>query len=267
MRSVKHLIFDGLRAAAGDLPRGRAGVLVDEQYGGAVIEAAAVESALVLAMPVEESGQEWFTLQYGRDWLEHVERIGPDYAKVLIRDNPDFDPDPRRTQLADLARVSAQLGTIGVPLLYELLVPATDAQLDSVHGDVDAYDRDLRPELVARVSRTTKPTASSRRCGRSRISRPRQAPGTWQSRQRRTDWTRTWSCSVVMRPPIASITGSRSPVRYLPSSALPSDAAFGRTSCRPTSPPSRIRTPPMRSAPGSPRDTWHLPSTGDPDGE
>ncbi|MEO8967384.1 MAG: DUF2090 domain-containing protein, partial [Solirubrobacteraceae bacterium] len=32
--------------------------------------------------------------------------------------------------------------------LFELLVPATAAQLEQVAGDQDAYDRDLRPALV-----------------------------------------------------------------------------------------------------------------------
>jgi myo-inositol catabolism protein IolC len=38
-----------------------------------------------------------------------------------------------------------------VPLLYELLVPATAGQLDRAGHDPGAYDRDLRPGLVAQV--------------------------------------------------------------------------------------------------------------------
>ncbi len=38
-----------------------------------------------------------------------------------------------------------------MPLLYELLVPASDAQLDKAGHDAGAYDRDIRPGLVARV--------------------------------------------------------------------------------------------------------------------
>ncbi len=151
MRSAKQLIFEGLWAAAGRLTTGRAGVLVDEQYGQAVIGSAADRTSLVLAVPVEASGHEWFTLAFGDEWLEHVERIRPDYAKVLIRDNPDFDADSRRKQLSDLAMVSDGLRKIDVPMLYELLVPATPAQLDGIGGDTDRYDRDLRPALVARV--------------------------------------------------------------------------------------------------------------------
>jgi myo-inositol catabolism protein IolC len=40
---------------------------------------------------------------------------------------------------------------MGVPLLYELLVPATDEQRAAAGGETDAYDRDLRPDLVIQV--------------------------------------------------------------------------------------------------------------------
>jgi myo-inositol catabolism protein IolC len=35
--------------------------------------------------------------------------------------------------------------------LFELLVPATDEQLESVDGDTDRYDAELRPELMRRA--------------------------------------------------------------------------------------------------------------------
>ena len=35
--------------------------------------------------------------------------------------------------------------------LFELLVPAEDAQLESVGGDTDRYDAELRPELMRRA--------------------------------------------------------------------------------------------------------------------
>jgi hypothetical protein len=104
MKSAKQLIFEGLRAAAPKVTSGRPGVLVDEMYGQAVIDAVVGASTpVVLAVPVEASGHEWFTLQWGDKWLEHVARIRPGYAKVLVRDNPAFDPARRERQLADLA--------------------------------------------------------------------------------------------------------------------------------------------------------------------
>jgi myo-inositol catabolism protein IolC len=152
MTSAKRMIFEGLRAALPSLSYGRAGVLVDERYGQDVIDAArASGQSVVLAVPVEASGHDWFTLEWGDQWLAHVEAIKPDYAKVLVRDNPGFDQAQREQQFGQLAQVSSGLRGVGVPLLYELLVPATASQLDQAGNDAGAYDRDLRPGLVAQV--------------------------------------------------------------------------------------------------------------------
>jgi myo-inositol catabolism protein IolC len=152
MKSAKRLIFEGLLEAVPMLASGRAGVLVDERYGQGVIDdVAAGGTSVVLAVPVEASGHDWFTLEWADQWLEHVERIKPGYAKVLVRDNPDYNAARRERQFGQLAQVSAGLAKIGVPLLYELLVPATDAQLGQVGQDAGAYDRDVRPGLVVKV--------------------------------------------------------------------------------------------------------------------
>ena len=102
-------------------------------------------------MPIEASGHEWFTLEWGDRWLEHIETVKPDYAKVLVRDNPEFDAAQREGQFDRLAQVSQGLRDAGVPLLYELLVPATAAQLDRAGHDAGVYDRDIRPGLVSKV--------------------------------------------------------------------------------------------------------------------
>lgn len=147
MTAAKSLIFAGLRQVTPSV--GRPGVLVDEELGSAVIEAA--KGAVVLAIPIEASGHDWFTLQYGHDWLDHVLAVRPDYAKVLVRDNPAFAAGDRSAQLDRLAAVSAGLDAAGIPFLYELLLPATDGQLASVDGSADRYDRDVRPALVTQV--------------------------------------------------------------------------------------------------------------------
>src|SRR5882724_4093628 len=152
MTGAKQLIFAGLREAARRMASGHAGVLVDEQYGQAVIDTIRTDSVpVVLAIPVEASGHEWFTLQWGDRWREHVDQVRPDYVKVLVRDNPAFDAARRARQLEQLAQVARGLAELGRPLLYELLVPATADQLAQAGGDAGAYDRDLRPGLVARV--------------------------------------------------------------------------------------------------------------------
>ncbi|MGH3149236.1 MAG: 2-deoxy-5-keto-D-gluconate 6-phosphate aldolase domain-containing protein [Streptosporangiaceae bacterium] len=152
MESAKHLIFEGLQVALPSVTYGRIGVLVDERYGQSVIDAFKYSGQpMVLAVPVEASGHDWFTLEWADQWLEHVKAVRPDYAKVLVRDNPGFDAADREAQFSRLAQVSAGLRGAGVPLLYELLVPATSAQLEAAGHDAAAYDRDLRPGLVAAV--------------------------------------------------------------------------------------------------------------------
>jgi myo-inositol catabolism protein IolC len=150
MEQAKDLIYQGLAAARFELDAGRPGVLVDERYGAAV-QTAAQHDSVVLAVPVERSGRTDFELEYGDDWLTHLQDSGADYAKILVRDNPAFDAGPRRAQLRDLKVLSDGLRAAGVPLIYELLVPATDEQLDQVAQSAQAYDQDVRPGLVERV--------------------------------------------------------------------------------------------------------------------
>ena len=150
MQAAKQLIYAGLARARGRLPGGRAGVLVDERFGQAVIDQARSDGT-ILAVPVERSGRDWFELEWGRDWLEHVCSIRPEFAKVLIRDNPEFPAPQREQQFGLLRQVSDGLARLGVPLLYELLVPATSGQLAGARRTPDAYDRDLRPDLVIGV--------------------------------------------------------------------------------------------------------------------
>jgi myo-inositol catabolism protein IolC len=151
MAAAKLLIYAGLTRVVADMPVGCPGVLVDERYGQAVIDAARVAD-MVLAMPIERSGRDWFELEWGeQEWLAHVRQVSPDYAKVLVRDNPAFPPRARDEQFARLRAVSESLIAEGVPLLYELLVPGTEQQRAAVSGDSEAYDREIRPELVTQV--------------------------------------------------------------------------------------------------------------------
>jgi myo-inositol catabolism protein IolC len=148
---AKRLIFEGmLDAVARGAQPGATGVLVDEQFGSNIPEQAR-EHGLKLAMPVEKSGQHEFDFQYGDDFGAHIERYNPDFSKVLVRYNPDDDPVMNERQLGRLKRLADWLHANGRKFLFELLVPATDAQLESVGGDADRYDAELRPELMRRA--------------------------------------------------------------------------------------------------------------------
>jgi myo-inositol catabolism protein IolC len=148
---AKHLIFEGmLKAVEAGLDRSSAGVLIDEQFGGD-IPSQAKERGLKLAMPVEKSGQDMFDFQYGDDFGGHIESFDPDFSKVLVRYNPDGDAAGNAEQLEKLKRLSDWLHSKGRKFLFELLVPAEAAQLESVGGDTDRYDAELRPELMRRA--------------------------------------------------------------------------------------------------------------------
>jgi myo-inositol catabolism protein IolC len=148
---AKHLIFEGMLQAVGaGAEPANTGVLVDEQFGSSVPEEAR-EKGLILAMPAERSGQNMFDFQYGDDFPEHIERYDPDFTKVLVRYNPDGDSDANRVQSAKLRRLSEWLHGHDRKFLFELLVPAEDSQLQSVGGDGDRYDAELRPELMRRA--------------------------------------------------------------------------------------------------------------------
>jgi myo-inositol catabolism protein IolC len=126
------------------------GVLVDEQFGSSVPNETH-EKGLKLAMPAERSGQSMFDFQYGQDFGEHIERFNPDFTKVLVRYNPDGDTESNKEQSRKLLELSKWLKAHDRKFLFELLVPAEDAQLQSVNGDVERYDTELRPELMRRT--------------------------------------------------------------------------------------------------------------------
>jgi myo-inositol catabolism protein IolC len=148
---AKHLIFEGLQqAVAAGADASVTGVLVDEQFGGSVPEEARAQG-LKLAMPAERSGQNMFDFQYGEDFAKHIEEFDPDFTKVLVRYNPDGDARENSEQVAKLKRLSDWLGAHDRKFLFELLVPAEEAQLQAVDGDTERYDTELRPELMRRT--------------------------------------------------------------------------------------------------------------------
>ena len=145
---VKEIIFDAHRQAlAAGAPASASGVLVDEEFGAGVARRAKAEG-VPLAMPVEKSGQDEFEFQYGDEFAAHIESFDPTFAKVLVRYNPAGDAGLNQRQTQRLARLSAWLRERGRKFLFELLVPATTAQLDEFDGHQRDYDRKLRPRLV-----------------------------------------------------------------------------------------------------------------------
>ena len=148
----KRVIFDAMvvAAEAGEDPA-LMGVLVDEQYGADILSAAHGHG-LKTAVPVERSGQSLLAFEYGEAFGEHVAGVDADFAKVLVRYNPDTPKTAGNdTQIARLLQLSDWCHANSRKFLLELLVPAEDDQLAGVGDDVDRYDAELRPELMRRA--------------------------------------------------------------------------------------------------------------------
>ncbi len=105
-------------------------------------------SGLTFAMPVEKSGQDEFDFDYGENFSKHIEDFDPSYVKVLVRYNPEGDATMNKRQLARLKKLSDYLAQKKRAFLFELIVPATSAQLAKLGGSKEKYDQELRPKLM-----------------------------------------------------------------------------------------------------------------------
>jgi myo-inositol catabolism protein IolC len=146
---AKQVIYDGFQSAlAAGVPAGKAGILVDEQFGAVVLRTAAAEG-VVTACPAEKSGQDEFDFEYGEDFARHIEAFDPTFCKVLVRYNPQGDRALNQKQAGRLKRLSDFLAARNRSrLMFELLVSPEKAQLDKLKGDKKAYDLELRPGLM-----------------------------------------------------------------------------------------------------------------------
>jgi 5-dehydro-2-deoxygluconokinase len=149
--AAKQVIYDGFKAAlAGGVPKEKAGILVDEQFGADILRDAA-RQGYTTACPAEKSGQHEFDSEYGEEFARHIEAFQPTFCKVLVRYNTEGDAAMNQRQAARLRRLSGTLRQSGRKFMFELLVPAEPAQLDRLQGDRKAYDLQVRPGLMARA--------------------------------------------------------------------------------------------------------------------
>jgi myo-inositol catabolism protein IolC len=145
---TKEVIYDAFKLAlTKGLAKERAGILVDEQFGAAILRDAA-KNGYITAMPAEKSGQAEFQFEYGEQWAAHIEAFKPTFSKVLVRYNPEDDDAMNRRQAARLKLLGDFCHSHGVYFMFELLVPATHEQMDRLDGDQHLYDTDLRPSLM-----------------------------------------------------------------------------------------------------------------------
>ena len=147
--AAKQVIYDGFKAAiAAGVPKEKAGLLVDEQFGAEILRDAA-KHGYQTACPVEKSGQEEFDFEYGDDFAAHIEAFHPTFCKVLVRYNPEGDEGLNFHQASRLKKLSEYLSSANRSLfMFELLVPPEKDQLEKVKGGKKAYDLEIRPKLM-----------------------------------------------------------------------------------------------------------------------
>jgi len=133
--AAKRVIYDAFIAALkAGVPEQKAGILVDEQFGAAILRDAKANGHTT-ACPAEKSGQDEFDFEYGEDFAAHIEAMQPTFCKVLVRYNPEGKRALNIRQAGRLKRLSDYLHEkSNSKFMFELLVPPEIAQLARVEG-------------------------------------------------------------------------------------------------------------------------------------
>ena len=158
---AKHVVYAGFEAAlAVGVTKDKAAILVDEQFGAAILGKAAAQSYMT-ACPAEKSAQEEFTFEYGDDFAKHIETFRPTFCKVKVRYNPEGNQDLNRRQAARLKQLSDYLhGESHSLFMLHLLVPAEREQIKELKK---FYGLDLDSSASHRLKETKRPRASGKR--------------------------------------------------------------------------------------------------------
>src|SRR5215813_3576995 len=129
--AAKRVIYDAFKQAVRDgVPKEKAGILVDEQFGASILRDA-TRDGYSTSCSAEKSGQDEFDFEYGDNFAKHIEAFRPTFCKVLVRYNPDADRALNARQAVRLERLSQYLHSAKSPsrFMFELLVPAEKFQL------------------------------------------------------------------------------------------------------------------------------------------
>jgi hypothetical protein len=92
-------------------------------------------------------------LSNGNDFPRPIEEFKPTFAQVLVCCSPQGEIDLNWRQTAHLRQMSAYRHGTNRLVIFELLAPLTEVQLNRVRGDEDAYDLALRPALMREATR------------------------------------------------------------------------------------------------------------------
>jgi 5-dehydro-2-deoxygluconokinase len=138
VEQLKNIIFEGfLSVVKKEKDKKKFGILVDEEYGEKILNKA-YEEKVTICLPVEKSGKDELTLEYGKKFKEHVDKFKPDFVKILIRYNP-LNSETNKKQLKVLYKINKL--SKKYKIILELLVPPTENE-----KKIKNYDRKIRIE-------------------------------------------------------------------------------------------------------------------------
>ncbi len=139
---LKNIIYQGLLQVKKQYPDVLGfSLLVDEEHGDKILKSAK-KNGVIRILTTEKSGQTIFDFEYGNNFSEHINKYQPEYAKVLVRYNPQNKTD-NIIQLKRLKKLSAFCQKNKIGFLFELLVPPTEKDL-KIAGSKKNYDQGLR---------------------------------------------------------------------------------------------------------------------------
>ncbi len=145
LKDYKHLIYEGfLESLRLGIKKEEGAILVDEELGAEIHEEARA-SGIRRILTVEKSGQDEFDFEYGKDFREHINRIKPEYVKVLVRYNRGGDKDANERQIARLKILADFCATSGYGFLFELLAAPTAEQNKLGVGE---YEKKMRGNVM-----------------------------------------------------------------------------------------------------------------------
>lgn len=150
IKEFKMLIYKGFKKALEKgIPTEYAAILCDEEFGQEILIDARQNGFLTI-LTTEKSGEDQFKFQYPDSFGDHIQRMHPNFIKVLIRYNPSDDKEKKDSQKRNLKTISDYSRDNGFKFLLELLVVPTKNQL-LVLGDKEEFDNKLRPSLTVEV--------------------------------------------------------------------------------------------------------------------
>ncbi len=151
LSDYKKIVYAGYEASLGQgVSMADSAILVDDVFGFDILLDAKKKGYTIL-QSTEISGIDHFEFEHGEAWQEWIEKVKPEFTKVLVRYNPDGNRELNDKTLGNLKKLSDYSHANGYKMINEALVPATEKQLADLGNDKSKYDHLLRPDLTVRM--------------------------------------------------------------------------------------------------------------------